>query len=88
MVLKYEKVIVHHDELDYGSGHDQHMAAVYEYCIYQEKICLISYSATYEEAVIQNSIDTSITNIKPVILKFNPSNLYRGVKWFIDNNFS
>jgi hypothetical protein len=85
LVLKYEKVIVHHDELDYGSGHDQHMAAVYEYCIYQEKICLISYSATYEEALVENSIDTNNTNIKPVKLKFKPSENYRGVKWFCDN---
>ena len=84
--LKYEKVVVHHDELDYGSGHDQHMAAVYEYCINQEKMCLISYSATYEEAIVQHSINTSNININPVILKFIPPKEYRGVKWFCENN--
>lgn len=84
--LKYEKVVVHHDELDYGSGHDQHMAAVYEYCINQQNMCLISYSATYEEATVPHSINTSNINIKPVILKFTPPKEYRGVKWFCENN--
>jgi hypothetical protein len=99
LLLKYDKVIVHHDELDYGSGTDQHMAAVYEFCINQSKICLIEYSATYEEAVVENSINKSsidetitentnmiIPNIKPVILKFTPPSEYRGVKWYCDNN--
>ena len=99
LLLNYDKVIVHHDELDYGSGTDQHMAAVYEFCINQSKICLIEYSATYEEAVVENSINKSSTNeeiientnmitpnIKPVILKFTPPKEYRGVKWYCDNN--
>ena len=85
LVLSHDKVIVHHDELDYGSGTEQHMAAVYEYCISQEKICLISYSATFEEAIIDNSINTSVS-VKPIKLKFIPPKEYRGVKWYCDNN--
>ena len=99
LLLIYDKVVVHHDELDYGSGTDQHMAAVYEFCINQSKICLIEYSATYEEAVVENSINNLSTNetiientnmvtpnIEPVILKFTPPKEYRGVKWYCDNN--
>ena len=99
LLLNYDKVIVHHDELDYGSGTDQHMAAVYEFCINQPKICLIEYSATYEEAVVENSINKSSTNetiiensniimpnIESIKLKFNPPSEYRGVKWYCDNN--
>ena len=85
LVSSYDKVIVHHDELDYGSGIEQHMAAVYEYCISQEKICLISYSATYEEAIIEKSVNLSCY-IRPFELEFNPPNEYRGIKWFCDNN--
>lgn len=99
LLIIYDKVIVHLDELDYGSGTDQHMAYVYEFCINQLKICLIKYSATYEEAVVENSINKSSTNettiensnivrpnIKSVKLKFNPPKEYRGVKWYCDNN--
>jgi hypothetical protein len=84
LVLSHDKVIVHHDELDYGSGAEQHMAAVHEYCISQEKICVILYSATFEEAVIENSINT-ISTINPIKLKFIPPPEYRGVKWYCDN---
>jgi hypothetical protein len=79
IVNKHDKVIVHHDELDYGSGSEQHMAAVYEYCISQEKISLIAYSASYEEATIDGSIESHV-------IKFNPQSEYRGAKWFCDNN--
>jgi hypothetical protein len=85
LVLTHDKVIVHHDELDYGSGTEQHMAAVYEYCISQEKITLISYSATFEEAVVENSIN-NVSTINPIKLKFIPPTEYRGVKWYCDNN--
>jgi hypothetical protein len=85
LVLSHNKVIVHHDELDYGSGDDQHMAAVYEYCLSQEKICLISYSATYEEAMVEDYI-TNLSIIKPLKLKFKPPVEYRGVKWYCENN--
>jgi len=82
---KYDKVIVHHDELDYGSGNEQHMAAVYEYCISQEKICLISYSATYEEAMVDDYV-INLSNINPLKLVFVPPEEYRGVKWYCENN--
>lgn len=82
---KYDKVIVHHDELDYGSGNEQHMSAVYEYCISQEKICLISYSATYEEAMVDDYI-TNLSNTNPLKLTFVPPEEYRGVKWYCENN--
>jgi len=85
IVATHDKVIVHHDELDYGSGSEQHMAAVYEYCISQEKIYLISYSASYEEATIESSNSNSISR-KQCILKFEPPEEYRGAKWFIENN--
>ena len=98
LLLIYDKVIVHHDELDYGSGTDQHMAYVYDFCINQSKICLVEYSATYEEAVVENSINNLSTdetiientnmiiqNIEPVILKFTPPKVYRGVKWYCEN---
>jgi hypothetical protein len=83
IVAKHDRVIVHLDELDYGSGSEQHMAAVYEYCINQEKIILISYSASYEEATIESFINISGPN-KPVVVPFTPPAEYRGAKWFCD----
>ena len=84
IILNHDKLIVHLDELDYGSGSEQHMAAVYEYCINQEKIVLISYSASYEEAVLDSLTGTA--RKKPVLLTFNPPEEYRGAKWYCDNN--
>jgi len=84
IVLNHDKVIVDLDELDFGSGSEQHMAAVYEYCINQEKIVLISYSASYEEAVLDSLTNTQ--RKKPVLLTFKPPLEYRGAKWFCENN--
>lgn len=84
ILLTHDKVIVDLDELDYGSGSEQHMAAVYEYCINQEKIVLISYSASYEEAVL-DSLSNTIRK-KPLLLTFTPPNEYRGAKWYCENN--
>jgi len=83
IVERHDRVIVHFDELDYGSGSEQHMAAVYEYCINQEKIILISYSASYEEATIESSINISGPK-KQVVVPFTPPAEYRGAKWFCD----
>ena len=85
IVAKHDKTIVHLDELDYGSGSEQHMAAVYEYCMNQEKITLICYSASYEEATIAPMINTFEAR-KPVILPFTPPAEYRGAKWLCENN--
>lgn len=85
IVAKHDKTIVHLDELDYGSGSEQHMAAVYEYCMNQEKITLICYSASYEEATIAPMINTFELR-KPVILPFTPPAEYRGAKWLCENN--
>ena len=84
ILLTHDKVIVDLDELDYGSGSEQHMAAVYEYCINQEKIVLISYSASYEEAILDSL--TSTSRKKPVLLTFTPPIEYRGAKWYCENN--
>ena len=84
IIAKHDKTIVHLDELDYGSGDVQHMAAVYEYCMAQEKITLICYSASYEEATI-SAIVPSATE-KPVVLRFTPPVEYRGAKWFCENH--
>lgn len=85
IVAKHDKTIVHLDELDYGSGSLQHMAAVYEYCINQEKITLICYSASYEEATI-DPMTLTFEARKPVIIPFTPPAEYRGAKWLCENN--
>lgn len=87
IVAKHDKTIVHLDELDYGSGSEQHMAAVYEYCMNQEKITLICYSASYEEATIDPIMNTFQAR-KPVILPFTPPDEYRGAKWLCDNGLA
>jgi hypothetical protein len=85
IILTHDRTMVHLDELDYGSGSEQHMAAVYEYCMSQKKITLIAYSASHEEAVIEPMILNSDRN-KPVVLPFMPPVEYRGAKWYCDNN--
>lgn len=85
IVDTHDIVVVHLDELDYGSGSEQHMAAVYEYCMSQEKIYLISYSASYEEATL-DSMNNSINEKKPLVLSFKPPPEYRGAKWYCENN--
>lgn len=85
IIKTHDRTIVTLDELDYGSGSEQHMAAVYEYCMSQEKITLISYSASYEEATIAPVIHATGAK-KPIVLPFTPPPEYRGAKWYCDNN--
>ncbi len=84
LVDQNDMVIVHDDELDYGSGRDQHMAAVFDFCLSHEKIRLICYSASPEEAIMDRLTTTSYK--LPLLINFIPPANYRGAKWFCDNN--
>lgn len=84
MLREYDRIIVHHDELDYGSGHTQHMAKIYEFCMCHSKIQMIQYSASAEEGIIQplTADDVDI----PHVITFNPPSGYRGAEWYLAKN--
>jgi hypothetical protein len=77
---QYDKIIVHLDELDYGSGNDQHMASVYQYCSSQDKISVICYSASPEEALLKQ-LNVNPETI-PVKVVYTPPANYRGARWY------
>lgn len=75
------KIVVHLDELDYGSGINQSLNVLIDF-IDNNHIKLIKYSATPEEALYnQNKTKDA------VLVNFEPSPDYRGSKWFLEKNF-
>jgi hypothetical protein len=80
----YDRIIVHLDELDYGSGSDQHMASIYQYCTSQDKISLICYSASPEEALLKQ-LNVNPNTI-PVKVVYTPPANYRGALWYCQKN--
>lgn len=82
LVKEFDIVIVHLDELDYGSGADQHMAGVFDYCQSHAKIRLICYSASPEEALVERL--TSGPYAIPVRVVYTPPPNYRGAEWYCE----
>ena len=80
-----QKIIIHLDECDYGSGATQNLSYITTYAKNQDKIKLIYYSATPEEALMSvRFLDDE--DINHSVIRFTPNNDYRGSKWFLDHN--
>lgn len=72
-------IIVHFDESDYGTGIKNLFAKVFEICK-KRRIKLVCYSATNEEA--ENSGFADVAKVIEMV----PNALYKGAKWFLDND--
>lgn len=72
-------IVVHFDESDYGTGIKNLFAKVFEICK-KRRIKLVCYSATNEEA--ENSGFADVAKVIEMI----PNSLYKGARWFLDNN--
>jgi hypothetical protein len=72
-------IIVHFDESDYGTGIKNMFAQVFGVCK-RRSIKLICYSATNEEA------ESSGFAEKAEHVAMVPNKLYKGAKWFLDND--
>jgi len=78
------RVVIHHDEADYGTGAKQCMAEIFRLYnntnIDVERVCWLLYSATNEEAIYSafgEHIETML---------FEPSDDYCGAKRFLDED--
>lgn len=72
-------IVVHFDESDYGTGIKNLFAKVFEICK-KRRIKLVCYSATNEEA--ENSGFADVAKV----IEMTPNALYKGAKWFLDND--
>lgn len=72
-------IIVHFDESDYGTGIKNMFAQVFDVCK-RRNIKLVCYSATNEEA------ESSGFAEKAEHVAMVPNKLYKGAKWFLDND--
>lgn len=72
-------IIIHFDESDYGTGIKNLFAKVFDICK-NRRIKLVCYSATNEEAEKSEFADVA------KIIKMIPNALYKGAKWFLDND--
>lgn len=83
--LKYEQVIVHLDECDFGSGKEQSISKFLD--IKQNNCKFIYYSATPEEAVfsyLQEDIAGKLQGAKHI--KYEPPSTFVGPVFFLENN--
>jgi hypothetical protein len=78
-------VILHFDELDYGSQYDSLMSRLYYEFQNEPNVKYIMYSATPEEAVA-NKCAVSKEFYPCEIIPFNPPTDFCGPAWFLDRN--
>lgn len=78
-------VILHFDELDYGSQYDSLMSRLYYEFQNEPNVKYIMYSATPEEAVA-NKCAVTKESYPCEIIPFNPPSDFCGPAWFLDRN--
>ncbi len=78
-----KRLVIHLDECDYGSGKNQSLELMLEFCK-NENVKLIKYSATPEESLFSCKL---LNNNSCEFIRFKPSPDYRGAEWFDKNGF-
>jgi hypothetical protein len=78
-------IIIHLDELDYGAGSTQNLNKIFQEYKNNDKVEMILYSATPD--IVLNEFLCNENKEKFVLLiKFKPSELYYGIKQYINDN--
>ena len=78
----YDIIYVHLNESDYGTGNDSCLSKIFDQMIAINKVKVIAYSATQEEAMYSYFGNQQFSRI----VYYNPPPTYRGAKWYLDNN--
>lgn len=82
---EFDEVIIYHDELDHGSGHQQIVAAFYsELDLLDERIRRIYYSATAEE-LLSGSTYQGWPDGDKLHYKYIPPSEYKGAEYYLDS---
>jgi hypothetical protein len=80
-----DKIIIHLDECDYGSGFKQAMSVFWKFMTEKHpNILSVLYSATPEEAIYATPMQNRQNLWK--IVEFIPHSNYRGALWYLENN--
>lgn len=80
----YDEVIIYHDELDHGSGHQQIVARFYsDLDTSDERIRRIYYSATAEE-LLSGAAYTHWPDDDKLHYKYKPPPEYKGAEYYLD----
>lgn len=79
------RVILHFDELDYGSHYESLMSRLYYYFQNQQVVKYILYSATVEEAVAHKQV-VSEESYPCEMIQFTPPSSFCGPRWFLERN--
>jgi hypothetical protein len=81
-ITRGEKVIIHFDECDYGSGRNQKMAPLFNKFLEKSNVVKIYYSATPEETLYSNLASRDDYGL----LEFTPPESYMGASFFLEND--
>jgi hypothetical protein len=76
-----DKIILHIDEMDFGSGEKMLLSKIFEKYKLNDKVRFFLYSATCE--IVNPEINKHIDNYK--VCKFEPPEVYYGIKNYIDD---
>lgn len=82
IISKFEKVIIHFDESDFGTDKDGMLNKIFSLTLQKNNVHMRFYSATNEEAVNSKFKESCAAHI----LQFQPPENYRGAEFFLNNH--